>query len=205
MQGHLLGSSELNKYTAGREAVSVLNYGKLILSEMKSVMDMISEKDLETVSRSVVCARRVLVVGVGRVLISLKSWVKRWKHLGIDANYVGSETEGPIGPGDLLIVASASGESIFPVQIAKLAKKFGAKVIYIGSNPKSTCGCTADYAMRVPCRTKLGLPGEFHSQQPMSTLFEQVLFVLGDVLAYSIMSKKHLDEKTVSVNHANLE
>jgi 6-phospho-3-hexuloisomerase len=105
----------------------------------------------------------------------------------------------------VLIVASASGESIFPVQIAKLAKQFGATVVYIGSNPQSTCGRLSDCALRIPCKTKLGLPGEYPSWQPMSTLFEQTLFILGDVLAYSIMEKKHLDEKTVSANHANLE
>lgn len=182
-----------------------MDYGKAILEEMDAIMQMIDRAAVDEVSNYAVNAKKVLVVGVGRVLISLKAWVKRWKHLGIDINYVGSETEGAVGPGDVLIVASASGESVFPVQIAKLAKKFGAAVVYIGSNPKSTCGSLADYAVRVPCKTKLGLPGEYRSWQPMSTLFEQVLFVLGDVIAYSIMEKKNLDEQAVSANHANLE
>lgn len=181
------------------------DYGKAILEEMNAVMGQLSAAELDRVAGYAVNAKKVLVVGVGRVLISLKSWVKRWKHLGIDINYVGSETEGPVGPGDVVFAVSASGESIFPMQIAKLAKQFGATVVYIGSNPQSTCGRLSDFALRIPCKTKLGLPGEYPSWQPMSTLFEQILFILGDVLAYSIMEKKNLDEKTVSNNHANLE
>lgn len=182
-----------------------MDYGKAILEEMEAVMGQIDAAGVDAVGDYAVKARKVLVVGVGRVLISLKAWVKRWKHLGIDINYVGAETESAVGPGDVLIVASASGESVVPVQIAKLAKGYGAAVVYIGSNPQSTCGRLADCALRIPCKTKLGLPGEYPSWQPMSTLFEQVLFVLGDALAYSIMEKKQLDEKTVSANHANLE
>ena len=59
--------------------------------------------------------------------------------------------------------------------------------------------------MKIPCKTKLGLPGEFPSFQPMSTLFEQVLYILGDVIAYTIMDKKQFDEEEVKNNHANLE
>ena len=39
------------------------------------------EMTLARVAGYAVNAKKVLVVGVGRVLISLKSCVKRWKHL----------------------------------------------------------------------------------------------------------------------------
>ncbi|MGX8708772.1 MAG: SIS domain-containing protein [bacterium] len=182
-----------------------MDYGKEVIKEMNGVCSLIREEDIDRVGDMILEANRVLVVGVGRVLISLKAWVKRLRHIGVDINFVGSETEGAVHEKDLLIVASSSGESAVPVQIAKIAKKYGVKIVYIGCNPQSTAGLLSDFAMKIPCKTKLGLPGEFPSFQPMSTLFEQVLYILGDVIAYTIMDKKKFDEEEVKNNHANLE
>ena len=149
--------------------------------------------------------QKVLCVGVGRVLISLKAWVKRLVHLGIDINYVGSETEPPVGPGDLLIVASASGESIFPVAIAKKAKMLGTNVAYIGCSPDSTIAQVADICMILKGRTKFSGEDDKASIQPMSTLFEQQLYLLGDIIALDIMEMNNWDESHIKENHANLE
>lgn len=180
-------------------------YKKEIMEEIKTVWDIIDEQMIEAVADRIIDANRVLVVGVGRVLLSMKAWVKRLHHLDIDINYVGSETEGSVGKGDLLLVASSSGESVQPVKTAELAKSYGVTVIYIGSNPKSTAGLLADVTLRIPCKTKLNLPDEFSSFQPMSTLFEQVLYLLGDTIAYTIMDKKGINEAKLKERHANLE
>jgi 6-phospho-3-hexuloisomerase len=172
---------------------------------MEAVCRQIDEADIAQLADMLMDARRVLVVGVGRVEISLKAWVKRLRHLAIDINYVGSETEGAVEAGDVLIVASASGESAVPVQTARIAKELGVKLVYVGSNPQSTAASLADFIMKIPGRTKLNLSGEFQSFQPMSTLFEQVLYILGDVLAYMIMDKKQISEAQLQANHANLE
>ena len=39
----------------------------------------------------------------------------------------------------------------------------------------------------------------------MSTLFEQVLYILGDIIAYTIMEKIDMDEAKIRNSHANLE
>lgn len=61
-------------------------------------MSAIDEEQLDALVDALMTPnRRVLCVGVGRVLISMKAWVKRLLHLGVDINYVGAETEGPVG------------------------------------------------------------------------------------------------------------
>lgn len=182
-----------------------MEYKKRVISEMEAVCNLVIEEDINAVADMIINSQRVLVVGVGRVLISLKAWVKRFSHIGININYVGSETECAVHEGDVLIVASSSGESAIPVKIAEIAKKLGVTIIYIGCNPQSTVGKFSDYAMRIPCKTKLGLIDEFKSFQPMSTLFEQVLYIMGDVIAYTVMDKMNFDEEKVKNNHANLE
>jgi 6-phospho-3-hexuloisomerase len=177
----------------------------IVLNELSLSLARVDEYEFENFIRQLIKPRRILVVGVGRVLISMKAWIKRMVHLEMDINYVGSETEMPIGEGDLLIAASSSGESVFPVSIARIAKQKGADVAYIGCSPESTIASIADYRLLLAGRTKLNLPGEFVSAQPMSTLFEQQLYLLGDMIALEIMKKKGWSEADIKHRHANLE
>ena len=106
----------------------------------------------------------------------------------------------------LLLVGSGSGESAVPLAIVKIAKRYNAKIAHIGSNPNSSMAEYEDLFVRVPCRTKLNLPGEIASQQPMSSLFEQSLLLLGDTVAMLVMQEKGLDDlHALWKKHANLE
>lgn len=177
----------------------------LVLKELTQALGRIDEGQFLRLLDELTRPRRVLVVGVGRVLISMKAWVKRLVHLDIDINYVGSETEGPLGPGDLLLVASASGESMFPVGIARIAREKGAAVGYIGCSPDSAAAEMSDFMLVMAGRTKFAAPGEMVSAQPMSTLFEQQLYLLGDIITLALMERNGWDEAMVKARHANLE
>jgi 6-phospho-3-hexuloisomerase len=62
-----------------------------------------------------------------------------------------------------------------------------------------------DLMVRIPVRTKLGLEDEIRSGQPMTSLFEQSLLILGDIIACMIIEKKGLDLHNLWQFHANLE
>ena len=168
-------------------------------------MTRLSETELEAFLGELLKPRRILAVGVGRMMISLKAWVKRMAQLGLDLNYVGSETEAPLSEGDLLVVASSSGESAVPVTVASIARKKKAHVVYIGCTAGSTVDRMADSRVMLAGRTKLRREDEFQSVQPMSTLVEQQMYLLGDILSLEIMKRKDLNEEDVKRNHANLE
>jgi 6-phospho-3-hexuloisomerase len=179
---------------------------ELILSELNATLPRIDRRDYETLLDELAKpGRRVLLMGVGRVMISLKAWVKRLCHLGMDMNYVGSEDEQPLHEGDLLIVGSSSGESVLPVAIAKIAKRLGADVFYIGCSPQSTVAGLADHRLILSGRTKFAEKTEFPSKQPMSSLFEQQLYLLGDIIALDVMERNGWTEADIKAHHANLE
>ena len=181
-------------------------WDKIILRELTDAFDALDEAQMQRlVDELLVPGRRVLCVGVGRVLISMKAWVKRLRHMNIDLNYVGAESEEPIGRGDLLIVASASGESLFPVAIARKAKQLGATVLYLGCTPTSSANALADLHVLLRGRTKFTPANDPVSVQPMSTLFEQQLYLLCDVITLEIMARLGWSEETVKERHANLE
>ena len=178
---------------------------ELVSDELKKALHSINEEEVERLIAEINSANQVFFVGVGRVLLSLQSITKRLAHLGINAHYVGEITEPAITEKDLLIVASGSGNTLFPVEIAKKAKTLGAKVVHIGSNPNGELKNIADFMLRIPVQTKLYLPDEIPSIQPMTSLFEQTLLILGDIMAKIIIEQKQLDMKTLWKYHANLE
>lgn len=177
----------------------------LVLKELFTAVSMIDENEINALVEEILRAKRVFFVGVGRVLLSLQAMCKRLNHLGVPATYVGAIDEPALTEFDLLIVGSGSGESVFPVSIAKIAKRVGARIVQIGSNRNGTVAQYCNLFVRIPCRTKLNLADEIVSCQPMSSLFEQSLLILGDIVAYLIVERKHLDMQTLWYTHANLE
>lgn len=177
----------------------------LVLGELAVSLGAVREEEVEQLIALVLASRKVFFVGVGRVLLSLEAIAKRWAHLGIDTHIVGEITEPAITADDLLIVGSGSGTTLFPAAIAQKAHRLGAKVVHIGSNPNSGLKETACLMVRIPVRTKDYREDEIDSQQPMTSLFEQSLLLLGDIAAKMIADREKLDLKELWQYHANLE
>ena len=177
----------------------------LVLQELHTSLGVVKEEELEKLIELVLSARKVFFIGVGRVMLSLQAMAKRWNHLGIECHLVGEITEPAITPDDILIVGSGSGTTLFPAGIAQKAHKIGAKIVHIGSNPNSGLKDICTLMVRIPVRTKFYLEDEIDSQQPMTSLFEQTLMLLGDVVAKMIIDRKELDMKGLWQYHANLE
>ncbi len=177
----------------------------LVLKELSVSLESIREEEVEKLIDIVMRSDKIFFVGVGRVLLSLQAIAKRWAHLGIKTHVVGEITEPAITSRDLLIVGSGSGTTLFPAAIAKKAHELGAKVVHIGSNPNSDLKDIVEFMVRIPVRTKYYLDDEMDSEQPMTTLFEQSLLLLGDIIAKMIIDRKQLDMKELWQFHANLE
>jgi 6-phospho-3-hexuloisomerase len=177
-----------------------------VLAELQKTLDSVDTESLEKLRDAILEADQVFFVGVGRVMLALQCVCKRLAHLGIKAHYVGEITEPAITEKDLLIVGSGSGASLFPLGIAKKARNtVNCKIVHIGSNPNSEMKDIADFMVRIPVRTKFYLEDEIDSCQPMTSLFEQSVLLLGDILAKMIIEERQLDMKSLWQYHANLE
>lgn len=185
--------------------VSYQDTKALVLDEVAAALGAVDSESIEQLIEAVLGARKVFFVGVGRVLLSLEAMAKRWAHLGIDTHVVGEITEPAITAADLLIVGSGSGTTLFPAGIAQKAYALGAKVVHIGSNPNSPLRDIVAFMVRIPVRTKNYLADEIESAQPMTSLFEQSLLLLGDVVAKMLIERQGLDIKGLWQYHANLE
>ena len=177
-----------------------------VLDELARALGSVEPAALERLKDDILSAEQVFFVGVGRVMLSLQCICKRLAHLGVRAHCIGEITEPHLNQNDLLIVGSGSGSSLFPAAIARKARQsVDCRIVHIGSNPHGEVSAYADYMVRIPVRTKEYLDDEIDSCQPMTTLFEQSLLLLGDILAKMIIEEKHLDMKELWRYHANME
>jgi 6-phospho-3-hexuloisomerase len=179
---------------------------EVVISECKLALSGIDANSVSQLIDAILGAEKVYFIGVGRVMLSLQAMAKRFAHLGIDTYCVGEITEPAITNKDLLIVGSGSGESLIPVVIARKAKDLGVKIAYIGENPESTVNKISDIFLRIPVRSKAASNNYvISSKQPMTSLFEQSLFLLGDIMAQMIIEYKDIDKDELWKFHANLE
>ena len=177
-----------------------------VIAELDRTLASIKPEQIERLHDEILKADKVFFVAVGRVMMALECICKRFVHLGIKAHCVGDITEPAITKNDLLIVGSGSGGSLFPLGIAKKAREIAdCKIVHIGSNPNSEMKDIADFMVRIPVRTKFYLEDEIDSCQPMTTIFDQSLLLLGDIIAKMIIEEKNTNMKDLWQYHANLE
>lgn len=191
--------------TGAPQMHSFTNHSQQIIDEIGKVLDRVDPNEVDELVAELSSARRVFIHAVGRVLLSLECLGKRLNHLGIDCQVVGAMDEKPIGPEDMMLIASGSGESKLPAEIARIAKAKGAKLALITSAGDSTIKTISDLVVHLPCPTKKEPTRGVKSIQLMSTLFDQSLHIFSDALALEIQQCKQLSHETVWQRHANLE
>ena len=193
---------------------------KIVLDEISETILDIPEIQTNNLINEIIKSQRVFLIAIGRVNLALQCFGKRLSHLGFKVELVGSLTEKPATKKDLLIVASGSGESVIPLNIAKKAKKIGCKILHITSAKNSSIRKLADHVVEIKSPTKPNpkklkknekeslsdsISKTKSSIQPMSTVFDQVLHIYGDLVAIQMIDKMKLKKINLWKYHANLE
>ena len=177
----------------------------LVTEECLRALRAMDSEAVVTYLNTILEAEKVFFVGVGRVLLSLQAIAKRYAHLGIRTVVVGEITEPAITKKDVLVVGSGSGETMFPLGIARKAKSIGAKVVHIGSSPNSSMKEIEDLFVRIPVESRAKMADEIQSKQPMTSLFEQALLLFGDTTAMMLVEDQGINIEELWQYHANLE
>ena len=188
----------------------------LIINEITNILNNIPNDQTQNLINQIIKTNRIFLVAIGRVNLALQCFGKRLAHLGFKVELVGSLTEKPATKKDLLIVASGSGESLIPLHISRKAKSVGCKILHITSSKKSSIRKIADHVVELKAPTKIvtkfktkeslsDAASKTKSIQPMSTLFDQVLHIYGDIVSVQIIEKLRLNKINLWKNHANLE
>lgn len=158
--------------------------------------------------------RKVIIIGMGRSGLVGRAFAMRLMHLGFNVHVVGETITPAMREGDILLAVSGSGTTTFVVASAEIAKKVGGKIISITSYPESILGRLSDLVVKVPGRTKEGLPRNYFSRQilgeheplvPLGTLFEISAMVFLDSLIVELMKRLGKTEEELKKRHATIE
>jgi len=169
-----------------------------IIESVKAALDKVEKTDIFV--DTIVSASKIFVVGSGRSKLIIECFAQRLRHLGMDVHIVGEILQPSASKGDLIIVASGSGDSIFPLSIAQKAKRIGMKVILITAEKNSPIAEISDLIIHIPIPSKKRM--DF---QPLGSLFEQCLLIFCDAVAVMIQKAKKISKQTLWEKHANLE
>lgn len=181
------------------------HYFKSILDELSRAADLLSDEQAEQLVEQLIATNKIFVAGAGRSGLMGKSFVMRMMHMGLDAYVVGETVTANLEQGDVLIIASGSGETKSLVSMAEKAKSLGGTVIAVTINEDSTIGKLADQVIKMPGSPKDQSENVYETIQPMGSLFEQTLLLFFDAVILRFMEKKGLDSDTMYGKHANLE
>ena len=179
---------------------------KTILEEVGGALVKVDGAGVTKLIEAIESAKRVFVVGAGRSGLMVRTFAMRLMQMGLESYVAGETTTPPIGPGDLLIVGSASGETGGPVSVVRVAKSPRVRIAAITVFADSTLGELADLVVTIPAPTpkaKRAQPAS--SKQPMGSLFEQSLLAVLDAVILMLMEKRRLTSEEMFKRHTVLE
>lgn len=175
----------------------------VIIKELEEAAKKIPDNQIRDLIQKIKAHQRIFVYGTGRSGLMLKALAMRLMQIGLDAYVVGETTTPAVKTGDLLILASASGETGSVCMTAQSAKNQGADFIVISSAPESTLGKIQTPDFIIESATKFAT-AEI-SIQPLGSLFEQMLLIVFDAVILEMSRENEGSNNGMAKRHASLE
>lgn len=183
-----------------------------VLNELDEVLSSIDATQLNKMVDILTTNKDIKVLGysAGRMGSGLKAFIMRLNHLGIKASFFGDNYVPPMNSDDVFICCSNSGTTKSVVNILEIFKaKARGKVISFVGNEKSKMAELSDVVIKFKtCNGGLNSaddPSKINSIQPMTTLTEQAMFILFDLIVMLIINKLDIDIKDTKQYHSNIE
>lgn len=174
-----------------------------IIKELETSIKKIREKNVTDIIDKIKSHQRIFVYGTGRSGLMLKALAMRLMQIGLESYVVGETTTPSVGKGDLLIVASASGETGSVVMTTESAIKQGVDLIVISSDPESRLGKIQTPDIVIESATKFS--NSEASIQPLGSLFEQMLLIVFDTVILEMSQEQEGSNADMAHRHASLE
>ena len=188
-----------------REELRIQEVSFQIISEISWVLGKVDQRSVRQFLEEIHQANTIVACGAGRVGMAMRGFTMRLGHLGKDVHMLGDATVPAIGAGDLLLVASGSGETQTIYDIVEIAHKNGARIALVTGNPNSRMAKLAYATILLSAPSKTKRVEGFTSIQPMTTLNEQCLGILFDSMVLLLMEDMGETHDTMWARHSNLE
>lgn len=181
-----------------------------VKSEITEVLSSIDETKLNEFVDMLLSSNKIIGYSAGRMGFGLKAFLMRLNHLGIPAFWFGDNYIPPMDNNDLFICCSNSGTTKSVVALLDIFKrKSGGKTVAFVGNLDSYMGQNVDLPILFKtCNGGLNSEdnaNKINSIQPMTTLTEQSMFILFDIIVMMIINKKGINISETKKFHSNIE
>jgi len=171
---------------------SLATAARVLEYEAEAVHNLIprlGEQFLRALDLTAVCAGKIAVVGMGKSGLICKKIAATLSSTGSPAYFLHAVEAmhgdvGLLGPSDVVLIISKSGETAEILQIANIIKRLGLPIIALSGNPESTLARYADVNLDVSVAEEacpLGLA---------PTTSTAAALAMGDALAMALMQRK---------------
>lgn len=187
-----------------------LEYYNKVKEELSKVLESIDETKLTEFVNMICNANQVMGYSAGRMGFGLKAFLMRLNHLGIKAYWFGDNYIPPMDENSVFICCSNSGTTKSVASIFDIFKnKSQGKTVAFVGNEQSYMGQNADLTILFKtCNGGLNSADDntkINSIQPMTTLTEQAMFLLFDIIVMMIIEKKNIIITETKKFHSNIE
>lgn len=174
-----------------------------VLNEIREVMNLVDEKEIDDVVTTLTKEKRIFVVGAGRSGFQGKGFAMRLMHIGYQSYVVGETITPSVQVGDVWLAISGSGTTESILTQTEKAKNLGLSVIALTSDAKSKLAQIADKTIIVPGATKVNTGVK--STQLLSSLFDQTVHITLDVLNQKLAKRDKTMNQSANAQHTNVE
>ena len=176
---------------------------QLIMDELNHSVKTLTDDDIIDLIQKIQQHKRIFVYGTGRSGLMLKAFAMRLMQLGLNSFVVGETTTPAVQKGDLLILASASGETESVNIMAKSALNQRIDLAIICASNTSTLAKLQTPNILLQSGTKFNKSQV--SKQPLGSLFEQMLLIIFDTVILVMSKKQKSSNNDMAQRHARLE
>lgn len=126
-------------------------FGKII-NEITNVLFQVSKRSLYTFKKEIKNAKRIYVYGEGRSGLVAKNLAIRLVKQKKECCVIGETVMPEVKNGDLAILFSGSGETLNVINVAKICRIKGAKIIVFTAALNSPLCKLADFIILIPAK-----------------------------------------------------
>ena len=180
-------------------------YTDMVVDEVSKVFDRMDDASVRPLLESIKAHGRIFLLGGGREGLATRAFAMRLMHLGKEAHWIWDDTTPSIGKGDLLICACGSADVGHENHIVRLAKEAGGEIALLSASGSGYLTQFADVLTIVPAHAYRATGDFVKSDQLMGNLFEQVLFLLYDVLVMMLREEQGISREAMVARHRNVE
>jgi len=173
------------------------------MDELNHSVKTLTDDDIIDLIQKIQQHKRIFVYGTGRSGLMLKAFAMRLMQLGLNSFVVGETTTPAVQKGDLLILASASGETESVNIMAKSALNQRIDLAIICASNTSTLAKLQTPNILLQSGTKFNKSQV--SKQPLGSLFEQMLLIIFDTVILVISREQNESNNDMAQRHASLE